>query len=259
MEHVVSRADLAHNESSPFSSPEPDVLERFRGLDELEFAPSRATLANDNVTMTGNDDDEGLEFQLFAAPKKGGGHSKTSTSAETHRVRLRSPSLDPEKVGFVRPHRDQSYYFARTLMAEERNELETAAVTGAQVLSHAASSWPGTAYPWKILHLSNPNSRTSFSDQARIARLGDPSPAKKRTRPGKKYRIKIRKKAAAAVAKKEERKAEEEKKEAEEREKRTRRNREKKVKRKAKEKAKKADGAQAGEEGGKREGEEDLG
>ena len=259
MEHVVSRADLARTESSPSPSPEPDVLERFRGLDELEFAPSKATSADNDVTMTGNEHDEGLEFQLFAAPKKSGGDLKAYAPAETHRIRLRSPSLDPEKVGFVRPHRYQGYYFARELTAEEKNQMENAAVTGRQVLSHATSPWPGTAYPWKILHLPSSRSAKALPSQLHIPRLGDPSPAKKRTRPGKKYRIKIRKKAAAALEKKEERKAQEEKREAEEREKRTRRNREKKVKRKAKEKAKKADGAKGGEEGDEGKGEEGSG
>lgn len=249
MEHVVSRADLARSQSSPSTSPEPDALERFRDLGQFDFVASQPRKYEDEAAQQ-DEEDEGLDFQLFAAPKTGG-EAKTAKPGETHKIRLRSPSLDPEKVGFVRPHRDQSYYFADTLSEAEKQRLEGAALTGSQILARATSSWPGSTYDWKVLALppSGLSKHLRLQQRSCLPRLtGDDAPLKKRTRPGKKYRIKIRRKAEAAKAKKHAKEVADEAKEAAEREKRTRRNREKKVKRKAKEKAKKVGGD--GEEDG---------
>lgn len=143
----------------------------------------------------------------------------------------------------MRPHRSQSYYFADPVTSVDKRKLEIAALTGNQVLARSNSSWPGSAYTWKVLHLPpsglTKDLKAQTSSQVRFAGLLGDKQEKKRTRPGKKYRIKLRKRSAASAAKKDAKKAAAEAKEAAEREKRTRRNREKKVKRKAKEKAKK--------------------
>lgn len=241
MEHVISRADLARIESSPSASPEPDVLDRFKDLGgQFEFVASEAGKVHDLDNNDGDEDDEeGLDFQLFAAPKADG-KGKDAVSTETHKIRLRSPSIDPEQVGFVRPHRTRNYYFADVLSEEQKYQLKSAALSGAEVLSRATSPWPGSRYGWKVVHL--PPSGLAKDLLRQLPRLtGDEveSP-RKRTRPGKKYRIKLRRKAVAVQARKDAKKVAEDA----EREKRTRRNREKKVKRKVKEKAKKVAGVE---------------
>ena len=245
MEHVVSRADLLDTGSSLSSSPEPDALERFRAAGQFDFVTSTKPRNDresgdiqDEEEEEEEEEEEGLEFQLFAAPKCGV-KTKDAKDGDTHRIRLKSPSVDPEMIGFLRPHRNQNYYFATPLIKEEQR----VALGGDQVIAHATSPWPGSAYAWKVLHLP-PSSDLSedlrSSSQALFPRLlGNEQEGAKRTRPGKKYRLKLRKRAEEGVRRKEERREAEEAKEAAEREKRTRRNREKKVKRKAKEKAKK--------------------
>lgn len=237
MEHIVSRADLAGTESSPSASPEPEILKKFKG--QFDFVASK-TDAGDDAELGVDGYDDGLEFQLFAAPKAGG-DTKSTAAGDTHKIRLHSPSIDPDRIGFVRPERNQSYYFTRPATEEEKQELEIAALTGDQVLSHSKSPRPGSECAWKVLHLppTGLSKDLQTAECAAFAALTGNEQRKKRTRPGKKYRIKLRKKSAAKQAQKDAKKMADEAKEVEEREKRTRRNREKKVKRKAKEKAKK--------------------
>ena len=247
MECIVSRADLAgsNEETSPEESPEPDVLEKFKNLADFDFVRSKTNQVNDvGGIENGGEEDEGLEFQLFAAPAKAGGSGEKTTTEDdnqTHRIRLRSPSLDPERVGFVRPHRSQAYYFARPLNEAEKRELQSVAVTAEQVLAHSRAPWPGSACGWKVLHLppSGLSKDLKSTPPSKFVGLLADEQTKKRTRPGKKYRVRLRKRLAATEAKKESKRAADEAREATEREKRTRRNREKKVKRKAKEKGKK--------------------
>lgn len=237
MEHIVSRADVAGAESSPSPSPEPDILERFRELGEFDFVTPKTP--GDCDEAANDDGDDGLQFQLFAAPKAGG-NLKAEQAGEAPKIRLRSPSLDPERVGFVRPHRNQNYYFTRPATAVEKQQFKLAALTSDQVISLANSPRPGSAYAWKVLHLPPSGlAKDLRSLPPSFAGVVGDAESKKRTRPGKKYRNKLRNKSAAKQAQKDAKKAAGEAKEAAEREKRTRRNREKKVKKKAKEKAKK--------------------
>lgn len=232
MEHVVSRADLARTDTSPSASPSPSALAKFQGLAALDFVAPQTS--NTDEPEGAEDADEGLEFQLFAAPKTAG-DAKHGPSGEVHRIRLRSPSLDPERVGFIRPDRRREYYFATPLSA---NELESAALSGEQILARARAPWPGMAYAWKVLRVPASGVPRETRLDAFRGLTGDVE-AKKRTRPGKKCRVKRRKRLVASRAQREVERAAEEAREVAEREKRTRRNREKKVKRKAKERAKK--------------------
>lgn len=243
MEHVVSRADLLDTGSSPTPSPEPDALERFRALGRLDFVASTKTEHIDAGSHGEDGAEDELEFQLFAAP------TKATETGDTHKIRLKSPSLDPERTGFLRRHRSQDYYFTSPLTKKEKRQLQSVALQGDQVLKNATSPWPGSAYAWKVLHLppSGISKDLRTAGQPVLPKLtGAQQLGKKRTRPGKKYRLKLRQKATEGARKKEERKKVDEEKEAAEREKRTRRNREKKVKKKAKEKAKKEEGRDEG-------------
>lgn len=120
--------------------------------------------------------------------------------------------------------------------------MQSTALTGEQVLAQARIPWPGSSYSWKVLHLPLSNVQKSIRPQQLepLRNLVNDNLQAKRKRPGKKYRIKLRRKQAALQAQRDARKAAAETKEAAKREKRTRRNREKKVKRRERDRAKKS-------------------
>lgn len=226
MEQRVSRADLASPESTTEPASDPEVIARLKQLGDFDFVQrSEDTVGHGDETH--DDDGDDLDFQLFATSK--------TTAAPANRIRLRSPTPTVGEPGFVQANRDSSYYFAPTLSSKDKDNLQYSALSGVQVLTNAHIPWPGSAYPWKILHLPSSSLTRSARSQSTALlakRLEAGAEPKKRTRPGKNFRIKVRTKLAAS-------KAAVERKEAEEREKRTRRNREKKVKKKMREKAKK--------------------
>jgi len=234
MEQRVSRSDLRSPEGTPEPEPDAEVIARLKRLSDFDFI-QRGDDADVKADKTGDDaEDDQLEFQLFATSKP--------TAEAANRIRLRSATPPTGDSGFVDPKRPSSYYFASPLSDSEKDNLDDSALSGAQVLVCSQAPWPGSAYPWKVLHLppsvlTRParSQNSAYQDAALLAKLTgrEGFERKKRTRKGKKTRIQIRTKLTASrnAAKT---------KEAEEREKRTRRNREKKVKKKAKEKAKKA-------------------
>ncbi len=193
-------------------------------------------------------DEEAFEFRLFSsskAPKpttatdKEPNRSATTTTTTTtthqpgiHHINVRSPTpLSAAGDGaFVIPHRPQSYYFTSSTDSKRQEEYNEVAMAGTEVLNTAQRTiWPGTALPWRVIHLpgSAPEA-LAFSSALTITISTSGERNKGRTRAGKKKRIAARKKYKDMVLKAET-----------EKEKRTRRNREKKVKKKAKEKLKK--------------------
>ena len=237
MERIVSRADLAGNESAASTSvsPQPEEIENTRNLSDLEFVYQHKKIEGNEFPDA--EADEELDFRLFAAPKTG----SQAAIDPGQKIRLRSPSIDPANAGFVQPRRPESYYFAAPPTGKQERELEAVALTGNEMVALSQTYRPGCSYSWKVLHLppSGLSKELQLDIPSGLSRLVGDADSKKRTRPGKKYRIKIRKKLAAKSAAADARKAAAEAKEIAEQEKRTRRNREKKVKKKAKEKAKK--------------------
>lgn len=141
-----------------------------------------------------------------------------------------------------------SYYHTGELDPTRAKEYEVAAVTGADVLAMSKLSCTGCAYPWKVVNVPASQAKAALAAAAAQNSAAEaflPDIAKKRTRLGKKDRIKKRQKMAKIKAKKEEEGKSKEEKERLEREKKARRNREKKFKKRARDKAKKA----AGKEG----------
>jgi len=232
MEKTVSRNDLQSAESSPEPPSEPAAIERFKDLAELEFVERDANLYEHRAPSV---ESEQLEFQLFAA--------STPSAAVVNKIRLRSPTPASAEGGFINPKRNSEYYFAYPPGPEEKRNFEVAAISGQDVLVRAQQRLPGGQYSQKVLHL--PVSSLTRTARIQAAALwprlvSDSAAPKRRTRPGKKYRIRIRAKLAAAKTKQEAKKAADDAKDAAEREKRNKRNREKKVKRREKERAKKA-------------------
>lgn len=256
MQRVVSRSELEAEGSSRQSSPEESLGENGRALQDFEFIeqPTQSTAyAPPGQQPEEGDGEDELAFNLFAP--SGSNEPAKSEQSAVQRIRIRSPSLDPDlPAGFVRPSRDPSYYFTDVKDLQAKDDFSSSAVTGDQILAQSKSTWPGSTCNWRVLQIPPPSSSQTKSIIASapslFGRLIDTKSLTggKRTRPGKKYRIRIRMKRAAVVKKREAIKAAEEAKEAEYREKKTRRNREKKVKKRARDKAKKvAEKDEAGE------------
>jgi hypothetical protein len=221
----------------------------------------------DEASNEDNDKEEEYHFRLFTS-------STAKHSAQPIRLSPTPPPTDPteplslDKTNFIRPHRPDSYYFTSALAPESiqtlKSEYTTVAVSTADVLNFATSTkWPGTALPWRCIHvqLINPTKAPShgpgLGSRDAVSQTNSATDSKRITgRPSKKRRILLRKRLAlhANVA------AQAQLFEEAEREKRTRRNREKKVKRKEREKRKKSRGmdvAQSTSGPGLTEGDED--
>jgi len=160
------------------------------------------------------------------------------------KIRLRSPSLDLAEAGFIHPERPTSYYITGPQTQQSKATFEGAAISAEQLFSQSHIPWPGSSYPWKVLHIPSTQIPRSVRSQtlqpAGFERLGNTEPPTKRTRKGKQTRIRIRMKLAKGKQSEEARRKAAELAEAAEKDKRTQRNREKKIKKKAREKAKKA-------------------
>jgi hypothetical protein len=249
----VSRADLnVSPQSSRASSPDLDTLERLGA--NLRFEVVDHTPHPVETVENQEDEDEELEFQLFAPTK-----STTDTSAlaqVAQKIRIRSPSEELREPGIIGPGRPLSYYHTGELDTTRTKEYEVTAVTGADVLAMSKLPCTGCAYPWKVVTIPSSQAKAALAVAAAqnpVAEAFLPDVPKKRTRLGKKDRIKKRQKLAAQKAKKEEEGKSKEEKERLEREKKARRNREKKFKKRARDKAKKA----AGKEGDAADGSDD--
>lgn len=236
MERVVDRSELLSEPSTRPSSPD---IEDLKNLGEFEYVRNDNN-GSGNQTADGDDEaaDE-MDFCLFASVAE-----KATAISTVAKIRIQTPPLEDGEPGILsqRPH---NYYFTDLLPTEEREKIQSMAISGEEILSRAHSAWPGSTCDWKVLHIAaTKRQRLLLTKNAdSFANLVGDGLEAKRKRPGKKARLKVRAKLSAARDKKEESRKAAEEKEAAEREKRTRRNREKKVKKKQREKAKKAIGS----------------
>lgn len=236
MERVVSRDDLDSEESSLISVEE-DVNKKPLPNDFEIVALQPGNHTHHEYAQASNEKEDAFEFRLFGATNSAGAQHADSG---TLRIRLRSQSVDKEKAGLVQPSRDSGYYFARPTTSSEKVHYEAAALSGKEVLAQAQIPWPGSEYAWKVLHLplSAIPKGVRIEQQQTFQKLIDAPTLSKRTKPGKKYRIKLRQKRAQREAHQNATKIAAEAREAAQREKRTKRNREKKVKKRQRDKAK---------------------
>ena len=241
MECIVGRTELESEDSSPSTSQEPEETSRLRSLDDFEFVNAVTTSAEvvPAQANTETPDNDEYDFRLFGAAK---GVDSEQRNDGLHKIRLSSPSISKADAGLVHPERNRGYYFTKPLSDVEVKKFRSSALTGEQVRAQAYGPWPGCSYSWKVLHLPLSNVQKSIRNQELQPFRGliNEDPPAERKRPGKKYRIKLRRKQATLKAQQDASKAAAETKEAAEREKRTRRNREKKLKKKQREKAKKS-------------------
>ncbi|GAB7365723.1 hypothetical protein MBLNU230_g7061t1 [Neophaeotheca triangularis] len=262
----VSRSALRSQTPSPPTSPEIDREHVLAQLQNLDYDLPTSQITNEQDRITGAtpqesnehdaEDDEGLEFRLFAPTTKPTASSnknqtdknQTQTQIQTTRIRLDSPTEENRAPGFLNPHRNRAYYFATPPSPETQKTLDIIALSPTQIHNLSKIPWPGVSYPWKVLHLPATNSSPQTPQPKTFAKLGlQAEVSKKRTRLSKACRI--RKRKALAMARDEQARVREvkEAKEVAEREKRTRRNREKKIKKRAKEKAAKGGGGGEGD------------
>ncbi|KAL0262706.1 hypothetical protein SLS55_001677 [Diplodia seriata] len=292
----VRRSDLFSTRSRSASpSPDPEAaaaILRARLDAQLGAAPVVSTAPTDNddaatapaPNLNDNHADEAdeLEFRLFATPAAPSAkptttptpqQKSTAASAPVQKIRLRSPSLDPDQPGgFVNPSRPHSYYFAPALDDDASSvQKRVSAVSGADVLARAARIWRGCAVPWRVT-VVDPSGRKlarvckghgePVADADGVGGVGgsdgDDDGARQpgRRRKSKKARVALRKKHAKGLERKEAAARAAREKEEAERAKRMEKNRKQKLKRREKERARKAGGR--GEAGGGGGGDGDV-
>lgn len=226
----MRRDELHSPTSSPRSSPDPDLQDLVRSQISTQFTFTTTEHVAQDAPLSDEDKDE-TELRLFAAP--------LNAPAQTHKIRLSSPTADVGEPGLLRK-KPPSYYFADEPTSDEEVAFQAAAIDGRAVLELSKQPWPGCALPWKVRKISAAGIRKEVLVGHPPMLLTLEEKERKRTRKGKKSRIAIRQKLQASKEKQtEQARLAQEKAEAE-REKRTRRNREKKLKKKAKGQAKKA-------------------
>ncbi|KAH6696868.1 hypothetical protein F5X68DRAFT_196227 [Plectosphaerella plurivora] len=191
-------------------------------------------------------EEEEFEFRLF------------KSAAPPAKIVLVEENDDaPAPEGEMLRARPLSYYVAEPLTAEERDNIEFAALSGEEVLRRSTQRWWGMEMPWKVTHvgaggkiLRDATSRETLALQ--VERLtgaeGEGEDGKvKRKRMGKKRRIAMRTKDRAAKKKAEAEDKSKMSKEEHLKEKKKRLNRLRKLKRRAKAQEGKGDGTGAGE------------
>ncbi|KAH7058872.1 hypothetical protein B0J12DRAFT_737488 [Macrophomina phaseolina] len=277
---LVRRSDLfsatssphSSRESSPADDPQLTAFLRARLDEQLGIAiapdaqpaqpPAAAAAAAENDA---GEDDE-LEFRLFAptstatkpaaaAPVRTKSTAQTPSAATpapaVQKIRLRSPSLDPDRpAGFIAPSRPESYYFAPALSSapeKQRAEYADAAVAGEEVLRRVSETrWPGCRVPWKVTVVDpvSHKSRSALEGHVGVSAGGGGGEGvgekKTKRRKSKKARIALRKKKEQGLLRKVAAERQKVEKEEHERAKRAEKNRKQKLKRREKERAKKA-------------------
>lgn len=135
------------------------------------------------------------------------------------------------------PTRPLSYYITDPSSSSKLAEYASAALTGDFILNTLSKQpWPGMLYPWRITHISSSAlpTTTRITSTHNTIHTTLPETKRKRTRLGKKSRIKIRIRHELKKRKQEEKNKEEEAREAHLREKKTRVNRLKQLKKREK-------------------------
>lgn len=230
----VRREELESPNSSPRSTPDPEIEELLRShiRNEFTFTTTDTDIADVHDAIAS--DEEETELRLFAT-------GPSTNAPTTHKIRLSSPGAGTGDGAFI-VKKPRSYYFADEPTSKDELRLKAAAIDGKTILELSHQPWPGCALSWKVRSISAAGLKKEVlvGHPPRLVTLEETT--RKRTRKGKKTRIAIRKKLQATKNKDEEQARLAKEKEEAEREKRTRRNREKKVKKKAKAQAKKEGG-----------------
>ncbi|CAD0039632.1 unnamed protein product [Aureobasidium pullulans] len=137
----VRRSDLIGSpQSSRASSPDLDTLERLGA--NLQFEVVDKAFQPIETVENLEDEEEELEFQLFAPTKSTTDASTPAPAAQ--KIRIRSPSEELREPGIVGLGRPLSYYHTGQLDPVRAKEFEIAAVTGADVVAMKEGQDPKT-------------------------------------------------------------------------------------------------------------------
>ena len=150
---------------------------------------------DDTVLCLQENEDATFEFKLFSAPKPAGEKPEVTPNSLTH-VRLVD---DPGKAGdgTITSARPLSYYFSSPSNAEARKQFEISSVDGQEILRRAQKGCPGLRYPWKVIHLHGAQDASGVLTTSDPVTLATPASKQRKSRKGKKARIKIRTKIRA--------------------------------------------------------------
>ncbi|KAL9113897.1 MAG: hypothetical protein Q9227_002031 [Pyrenula ochraceoflavens] len=243
----VKREDLRDRSSSPSEASSPQGTDSVTYTEALKHRYGEAVhipiaeTVDANAASTVEDDAEAtsLEFRLFSGRAKHASSTPVKEQTSVARINIRSPTPTAGGGGgFVNPHRPRSYYFTPSIDGcEKRQEYQVAAIDGRDLCLRAKSTnWPGMHLPFRLIKLP------PSSSVAPALKLGDSSTSahvqRRRSRPGKKRRIAMRKRATVQSAKIEE-----------ERMKKTQKNSRKKAKKRERDKARKRAAADPVDEG----------
>jgi hypothetical protein len=226
----VRREEL-YSLSSAGSTPDPELEQLFRDRVQLEFQPDTGAESLGEITYKVPEivQEEEVEFRLFAAS------SKTRSSGNATRIRIRSLSVDDRPPGLVKPERAKSYYFRDSLSPAAEEQIRIAAVSGEDILARSKTPNPGCSLPWRVTTIQ---AASTISAQTATILLDQNDPARKKKRKGKKTRIAIRQNVAETSHNLEKEKRAAAEKELADRMKKAKRNREKKIKKRVRDKLK---------------------
>lgn len=227
----VSRAELDLFGPSTRSSPDQDAHKLF--LEHFPVKYKFKTVVDDTKAKSPEDtqdaaEGEVYEFRLFAS-------RKDSSKPAVSRIRLDSP-VNTAVPGLLR-QRPRSYYFKDKPTRKEKKQLKSAAMIGEQVIARSRPWIPELKMegkPWKV-H----DRWIDFKVGIWLDKLVTEFP-KKKTRPGKKSRMAMRKREQKNAAQAKQDQETSANAALAERMKKSKKNRDKKLRQREKEKAKKA-------------------
>ena len=213
---TVKREDLdtPSTSTSRYSSQSPE-LDRHDAQAhnpfEYDFIDQPKTNTEGSLqTRTGDDEEQTFSFRLFASSAKDQKQqaAHASESGYGQRITLRAvlpvSSIPLSEGRFLRPKRPESYYFTASLSVAElkqvREQYISAAVSSEELLSAALQThWPGTALPWRVIHIPAPRAPPQSKRPTNI-KPSTSNKLSKRPKPNKKRRIHLRKLLAAQEA-----------------------------------------------------------
>lgn len=247
----VRREELYASRSPSPAAPDAELeaalrrqLEEIYGPTNIANPPISAIrdVENDYVTKEDEDDVEGFEFRLFAAPIQPAEDVSGQSLVAPTKIILEDTDIVGEGA-FVKPDRNPAYYFTGTVSDIRKKQFNLSAVSGDDVRKWLGVKYTAWEMPWKsqVIKLVGRKAAKgvvcpiAITDQVVVSKEST-----KRKKPGKKKRIRSRQlhKKEQELKEMHDRKAVS-KTEAE-KEKRARLNRTKKLRKKAKEKATKA-------------------
>ena len=223
-----------------------DFLATFKPQFEITVKPEETCIPSDrDLTPAESSAQDVLDsgFSLFGASTNLTINAAPTTDAASAKPESSLPAVLTRSNAAALLPRAQSYYLAPPTSSKAYSRFVDAALSASDIYRLSKIPWPGSACPWRVMSASH--SPPSKALHSQVADVGSDQGIRRRTRKGKKTRLKIRRKhervrtAQAAKERAERDKAEHE------REKRAKMNRSKQLKKREKARLAKAAEGQA--------------